>query len=47
MGDLAVVVAKTAVRRAPEVAVVPEIRDIITNMATAPTPWTPCTLSAY
>lgn len=32
MGDLAVHVAKTAVRRAPEVAVVPEIRGIITNM---------------
>jgi len=32
MGDLAVHVAKTAVRRAPEIAVVPEIRDIITNM---------------
>jgi phosphate transport system protein len=33
MGDLAVHVAKTAARRAPEVAVAPEIRDIITNMA--------------
>jgi phosphate transport system protein len=33
MGDLAVHVAKTATRRAPDIAVVPEIRDIITNMA--------------
>jgi phosphate transport system protein len=33
MGDLAVHVAKTAARRAPDVAVAPEVRDIITNMA--------------
>jgi phosphate transport system protein len=33
MGDLAVHVAKIAARRAPEVAAVPEIRDIITAMA--------------
>ena len=33
MGDLAVHVAKIAARRAPDVAVAPEIRDLITNMA--------------
>jgi phosphate transport system protein len=33
MGDLAAHVAKIAARRAPDVAVAPEIRDIITNMA--------------
>ena len=33
MGDLAVHVAKIAERRAPEVAVVPEVRDIVTGMA--------------
>lgn len=33
MGDLAVHVARTAQRRAPESAVVPEVRDLITGMA--------------
>jgi hypothetical protein len=33
MGDLAVHVAKIAARRAPQVAAVPEIRDIISRMA--------------
>jgi phosphate transport system protein len=33
MGDLAAHVAKTAIRRAPDNAVVPEIRDIISGMA--------------
>jgi phosphate transport system protein len=33
MGDLAVHVAKTAARRAPDTAVAPEVRDIVTGMA--------------